>query len=104
MTIRNRFIAASIAIVALVTGLILFLITAQKNLESQMKEIIQKNLAGMRAAEQIKYHFVLYDDLVFRYLATEDRGLLSEAVASIEKAREWIKTMKNIVEGDTEKE
>src|SRR5438034_11746072 len=104
LSIKGKFMAASLAIIALVSGLIIFLLGVQKGLTNQMDKMIQNNLAAIRKAEQIKYHVVLYDDLIFRYLATDDKSFLNEAVSALEETRQWIDEMKSSVEGPTEKE
>src|SRR6267142_2844860 len=104
LSIKGKLMAASLAIIALVSGLIIFLLGVQKGLENQMKMMIQNNLAAIRKAEQIKYHVVLSDDLIFRYLTTDDRSFLTEAVTSLDETQEWIDQMKSSVDGQTEKE
>ncbi len=104
LSIKGKFVAASLSIIFLMSGLILFLLGVQKSLESRMNEMIQTNLSAIRKAEQIKYDIVLYDDLVFRYLSTDQRPFLTEAVEALEEAKAWIEDMKTIVQGETEKE
>ncbi|OGR88750.1 MAG: hypothetical protein A3A86_07650 [Elusimicrobia bacterium RIFCSPLOWO2_01_FULL_60_11] len=104
LSIKAKFIAASLSLIALMAGLLIFLLRTQEGLEMNMNEIIDKNLTAIRTAEQIKYHVILYDDLIFRYLVTDEKRFLDEGVDALEEAKEWIQRMKALAEGKTEEE
>src|SRR3989344_9651814 len=104
LSIKAKFIAASLSLIALMAGLMIFLLRTQEGLEMNMNEIIDKNLTAIRTAEQIKYHVILYDDLIFRYLVTDEKRFLDEGVDALEEAKEWIQRMKALAEGKTEEE
>ena len=104
LSIKNKIILASLATISLVVWLAVFLLKTQSDLVAQMGEVIQKNLAATRASEQLKHHFMLYDNLVFRYLATDNEALLSEGAAVQERLKEWLEKMKGLTEGSVEQE
>lgn len=104
LSIKSKIALASLVIVLLIIGLIGFVLEAQKTLANLMDEMIQRNMAAMRVAEQIKYNVVLYDDLVFRYLFTDDKMLLSENDRIRDKVYKSIALMKNTAQGQTERE
>ena len=104
LSIKGKFTAASLALLVLVSGLVIFLLSVQSRLENQMNTFIQKNLAAINKAEQIKYHIVLYDGLLYRHMATGDQFSLMEAVAALEEAEKWIAQTRDIAEDGSEKE
>src|SRR5207253_2917061 len=81
-----------------------FLLNSEQTLAQQTQEIIHSNLASMRMAQEVRYSFVLYDDLIFRYLATDDPVLLVEAERAREKMRSWMESLKDLSQSPTEKE
>lgn len=93
--------AATITFVSLFAGILL---QSEQNLASLMNEMLQKNISAMRFAEQIKYTVVLHDDLVFRYLATDDPVLLAESGRMRQKISDGIQQMKNVASNRTEQE
>ncbi len=103
-SIKAKILLAGLSTVTMVAWLTGFVLKAQKDLAGAMEEMIQKNMAAMRMAEQIKYNFVLYDDLVFRYLFTDDKVLLTESGRVRDKVHGWIRQMKNVTPGQTEQE
>jgi diguanylate cyclase (GGDEF)-like protein len=104
LPIKAKISLAAASTVGLVAWLIAFMLYAQKSLADSMNRMIDQNMAAMRMAEQIKYDFVLCDDLVFRYLFTGDPVLLAERGRVREKVQEGIRRMTEFVEGRTEKE
>lgn len=104
LPIKAKISLASLITVSLVAWVVGFMLSAQQSLVSLMDVMIQKNMAAMRIAEQIKYNAVLYDDLVFRYLLTNDRVLFNESGRVRDKARAWLGQMKVLCKGETEQE
>jgi len=104
LPIKAKITVASVVTLAVVAWLIAFVLQAQESLAELMDEMIEKNMSVMRTAEQIKYNFVLHDDLVFRYLATDDKSLLAESERVREKVHAWVDEMKASSNGKTERE
>lgn len=102
LPIRTKIILASSVTVLIVTVFIGLLLRSEGRLETIMDDMIRQDIADMQAAEEIKYRFVLYDGLVFRYLATDDPTLLSESDRMRAKTLEWIRRMKNLKPGQAE--
>jgi diguanylate cyclase (GGDEF)-like protein len=104
LSIKTKIFLACASTIGLVVWLIGFLVQSQESVAGLMEEMIQKNMAAMRMAEQIKYNFVLYDDLVFRYLFTEDKTLLAEGRRVRDRVHGGIHQMKVLTKGQTEQE
>ncbi|HRY29108.1 MAG TPA: GGDEF domain-containing protein [Elusimicrobiota bacterium] len=104
LSIKAKIFLASAITLFMMVGLIGFVLNAQNTLAELMNAMIQKNMAAMRVAEQIKYNFVLYDNLLFRYLFTNDKTLLVERERAREKVHGAVRLMRNTAPGSTEKE
>jgi len=103
LNIKNKIILASISLISVSVVIILFILQGQHKMATIMTDVEQNNMAAMRTAEQIKHSFTLYDDYIFRYLATDDDILLKESKASKEKTSKWISKMKSIVQNEVER-
>jgi diguanylate cyclase (GGDEF)-like protein len=101
LSITAKIALASLATLSLVLGLVGFLLRAQTELADRMSEMVEKNMTAMRLAEQVKYNFVLYDDLVFRHLFTDDRSLLTERARVRERVVGYMSQMRTAAPGGT---
>jgi hypothetical protein len=104
LPIKSKIALAALITVALVVGLIGFVVRAQRELADLMDVMIRRNMAAMRLAEAIKYDFVLSDDLIFRSLLTGDPLLLSESQRLRDKVHDTVRRMKELALGLTEEE
>ncbi len=104
LSIKTKIAFASVSIIALVSAFIWNLMRAQEDLTQRMQEMILNNMAAMRVAEQIKYNFALYDNLVFRHLATKNPRLLVDKTNARENVMQWLQQMKSLAQTQTEKD
>lgn len=104
LSIKNKLALASISIITLVGVFIWNLMRSQEVLSQRMQGMIFNNMAAMRAAEQIKYNFALYDNLVFRYLATKDQRLLAEKTRARDNVLKWLNQMSGLAQTQTERD
>lgn len=78
LSLKLKFLLAG-AFLALVLCAYVFLIQSDRaRIGSLTRRILSENLSVLQTASEIKHSFVLYDDLIFRFIATEDAALLKE--------------------------
>lgn len=103
LTIRWKIILGSLGTVGMALGLVAFLVLGQRRSLGLMRQVLEENLAAMTVAEDIKHSFVLYDDMVFRYIATNDPVILEESLPIKHQGERSLERMKSLVKGETEK-
>jgi diguanylate cyclase (GGDEF)-like protein len=104
LPIKTKIFLAVIATAASVATFTGVLLRSEDQLAKLMVETLRNNVAAMRAAEEIKYNFVLYDRTIFRYLSTENPALLLESNRLREDIHKSIARLDDMVTSQTEKD
>lgn len=102
-TIKTKIILSTLIIISVVTGLILFILTGQKEMTNLMNTVMQEHIKAIHVAQRIKHNFILCDNYVFRYLATDDETLFEESERTKEKVFTDLKLMEKMVPSQVEK-
>ena len=87
LSLKSRFFLASFLTGALVIGYAVLLLSRQTEMRDLLTGSLSRDIEAMNSAASIKHDFVLYDDLIFRYLSTGDPELLAESAGVRDRAR-----------------
>lgn len=79
MGIKIRLFIAATLTIATVMGFALWSERHQTRIGAVMQTVLAENVSAMNTATELKGAFVLYDDLMLRFMLTGDQGLLNEA-------------------------
>lgn len=78
LSLKLKFLLAGALLTLALCGYILVIQSDRAQIGTLMRRVLSGNLAAMQTASEIKHSFVLYDDLIFRFVATGDPALLKE--------------------------
>ncbi|MDD5657946.1 MAG: sensor domain-containing diguanylate cyclase, partial [Elusimicrobia bacterium] len=78
LSLKLRFLASGALIIGVVWIFAALALRGQRASAALVRETLSRDVSALSLAFALKHDFVLYDDLVFRFLATGDEGLLAE--------------------------
>jgi len=103
LTIKIKIILAVAAIIGLVVWFLVFLLNAQFAIVDITDRVLKNNVQAIQTAADLKHAFILYDDTIFRYLATDDPTSLEESRRTQEIISRRIDQMRGVVKSDIER-
>jgi diguanylate cyclase (GGDEF)-like protein len=101
LTIKLRFLLSGLLITTLVVLYAVLTLEGQKTTSLLVREALSRDVAAMHLAAEIKHDFILYDDLVFRFLSTADRSLLEESSRARDQAQADMSALESQSESPT---
>lgn len=99
--IKMRFLFSGLMITALVILYAVLALEGQKTTSGLVREALSRDVTAMHLAAEIKHDFVLYDDLIFRFLVTGDRALLRQSAQARRQAQADMSALESQPESPT---
>ncbi|MFH1378931.1 MAG: diguanylate cyclase [bacterium] len=103
LTIKTKIILSTLIIITVASGLILYILTGQQEMTNLMNKVMQEDVVAIHVAQRIKHNFILSDDYIFRYLATDDATLYEESERTRKKVIQDLKRIEKMVPSQVEK-
>ncbi|HAH31852.1 MAG TPA: hypothetical protein DCL44_06010 [Elusimicrobia bacterium] len=99
ISLKVKFFLAALLTVLFTISYAFTVLRGQNTMAALLRENLPRSQAILHSAMELKHAVVLYDDLIFRYIATSDAQLLEDIPQAKEKAKYHIENLKKLSPG-----
>lgn len=102
MTIKAKLFLATLIIISVISGLIIYILNGQQEMTNVMNTVMREDIVAIHVAQRIKHNFILSDDYLFRYLATNNENLYEESKRTNKQVALDLTRMEKLVSSSVE--